>query len=484
MADFVKRTHFFDNQFLRAADLGVEQAYHIGMRRRLNTSLHTWGVVPGGLEVHFEAGATAITVTPGTAIDDQGREIVLLDPSDPIDLSGLPADRDVHVFIAYREGETDESAETGVSGATRVTEQPQLGRSTDVPGDPGTNLVLGVVKRAGTQVTGVEEGARRAVGVAAGALEARTVRLRDDAVDPSRWVTLRLTAPGLAALDGGLGIGTGDPDPAVTLDVRGPARAGSLTITDPGGTPVPGTGIGVATDIEGDSPWLRIAGATDAGVQRLALQGDRIRVGGHVGIGAAPRADRPLVVSGGEMHVDGGYSFQDRASPGDLDALGRGQRWTLYAQDRIARMWTPDGGDLLMLSSGGDLRVTGTLRAGDPTGIIKAWSTRGVVRNGAPSRFGRTTVSYAAAGFTEVYDAFVVMQGFSCFPFDDPERFAVIAPGRAANTGAIPQHAWVRLDHIDTATATAFVQGYCSESDAQNEGDNTMLFLLVMFGRT
>ena len=68
MAEFVKRAHFFDNQFVRADDFNLEQGYQVAMRRRHNRDLHTWGVVPGGLEIQFRSNAEAITVSPGMAM--------------------------------------------------------------------------------------------------------------------------------------------------------------------------------------------------------------------------------------------------------------------------------------------------------------------------------------------------------------------------------------------------------------------------------
>src|SRR5690349_6066506 len=106
MADFVKRANYFDNQFVRAADFNLEQDYQVSMRRRHNRDLHTWGVVPGGLEVQLKSGAQSVTVSPGMAIDGRGQEVVLLDPSDPIDLSGIPADKPAYIVVSYSEAET------------------------------------------------------------------------------------------------------------------------------------------------------------------------------------------------------------------------------------------------------------------------------------------------------------------------------------------------------------------------------------------
>ena len=41
------RVRFFNGQFLQAADLVDEQAYHVQMRWRHNLALHSWGIVAG-----------------------------------------------------------------------------------------------------------------------------------------------------------------------------------------------------------------------------------------------------------------------------------------------------------------------------------------------------------------------------------------------------------------------------------------------------
>ena len=46
----VERLHYYNGQRLDAADLGLEQHYHLAMRRLLNRGLFTPGVVDG-LEV-------------------------------------------------------------------------------------------------------------------------------------------------------------------------------------------------------------------------------------------------------------------------------------------------------------------------------------------------------------------------------------------------------------------------------------------------
>src|SRR5207244_9117084 len=75
--DVTKRMKYFDRQFLRASDFQVEQAYHMDRHRRHTQLLHQPGVAKD-LDVTGTADPTMVTVSPGTAIDSEGREIVVL----------------------------------------------------------------------------------------------------------------------------------------------------------------------------------------------------------------------------------------------------------------------------------------------------------------------------------------------------------------------------------------------------------------------
>ena len=96
MAD-IKRPNYFTSQFLVEKDFNDEQAYHVNMRRRHNRLLHAFGVADGLLVTR--AGPTSVLVSPGTAVDRDGREIVLQDARTfPLQTSGNNLD----VFLRIR----------------------------------------------------------------------------------------------------------------------------------------------------------------------------------------------------------------------------------------------------------------------------------------------------------------------------------------------------------------------------------------------
>src|SRR5437773_6705883 len=133
MADPIQRVHYFDHQFLHVDDFDTEQDYHVEMRRRHNRVLHTPGIAEG-LRVTFASGSnvTAVTVRAGTAVDSQGREIVLVDDR-TVELASLADGAPAFIAISYRQTETRQTTETGVAGNTRLVEDPLVESLTSAP---------------------------------------------------------------------------------------------------------------------------------------------------------------------------------------------------------------------------------------------------------------------------------------------------------------------------------------------------------------
>jgi hypothetical protein len=257
MADEIKRLHYFDHQFLRAADFTDEQEYHLQMRRRHQRVLHTAGIAEG-LVLSFASGASRATLSAGAAVDGSGREIVLAANTQTVDLSGFGG-KTVYVTISHDEQETDPTSETGVTGNTRWTESPLVGVTESPPSDPSRDLIVGrVTVGADGKITatddGVEPNRRRSAGAVGGDLEVRGLALTDPGVAPSQWPRMRLGAPSTAALQGDLHV-SGDVDTTGTVDGRdvsadGTALDGHLGRTDnPHGTTA--AQVGAPTSVSG-----------------------------------------------------------------------------------------------------------------------------------------------------------------------------------------------------------------------------------------
>ena len=73
-----ERLRFFDGQRLFASDLDGLEAFHREMRRLHLSTLHEPGIA-AGFAVAGEEGDRTVRIGPGYAIDDLGREIVLVE---------------------------------------------------------------------------------------------------------------------------------------------------------------------------------------------------------------------------------------------------------------------------------------------------------------------------------------------------------------------------------------------------------------------
>jgi hypothetical protein len=99
------RPRYFFGQLLDVDDLRADQEYSMQKRRVHNRALHGWGVVCG-LEVTPSSEAT-ITVLPGYAVDENGRDIVVGEPVS-LDVSGDPPSpggrhQDLDIVLRYAE---------------------------------------------------------------------------------------------------------------------------------------------------------------------------------------------------------------------------------------------------------------------------------------------------------------------------------------------------------------------------------------------
>jgi hypothetical protein len=124
------RLNYFNGQRLAASDLRTEQGHHLGMRRVLNRSLYSPGVVTG-LQVEPDRADPTnpadkswrhrVVVRRGLAFDHLGREIFL--PQDmSVQVMGAPSTTPGEVFgnlltIAYREQRQHPSSERCSVGA-------------------------------------------------------------------------------------------------------------------------------------------------------------------------------------------------------------------------------------------------------------------------------------------------------------------------------------------------------------------------------
>jgi hypothetical protein len=284
MTDIVKRLNYYDHQFLRAPDFTDEQTYHLGMRRRHNSGLHTWGIVQGLDVIPTSGSNTKVTVVAGFAIDSTGREIVLPADTD-LDLAAATSGTMLYITIAYDEVPSDPTTEAGGPGNTRITESskpPSFSTSAPTGTDIGMTLILAKVLRTATGLGPVDKTDRTYAGVKLGSgLTVNALTLRNDNVAQANWPVLNCSGANQASLaNAGLELGKalrieGGTSATDTADYFSFGGYGTFGIDAPGvpngrfvvqnsgnvgiGTPIPNSALHLAL-----GKALRIEGGTSA----------------------------------------------------------------------------------------------------------------------------------------------------------------------------------------------------------------------------
>ena len=128
------------------------------------------------------------------------------------------------------------------------------------------------------------------------------------------------------------------------------------------------------------------------------------------------------------------------------------------------------------LRIGRDLKVTGNQN------IIRVKTETFRKMNAGKDTPGDWEFTYPLAlgeQFTEVYDVFAMLHGFSIWANNDRPQFN--RWNHVPGLDVIPQHVFVRVDGHDLTHAWG--QHYASQSDADQEWNNTVLFTVVVIGR-
>ncbi|MFZ4664109.1 MAG: hypothetical protein ACOYNY_44330 [Caldilineaceae bacterium] len=143
---------------------------------------------------------------------------------------------------------------------------------------------------------------------------------------------------------------------------------------------------------------------------------------------------------------------------------------------------------------GGSLLQIDHLKVLGEQNIIKVYTQKEVVKNGGVNVAGTWEIDYSAQKFSEVYACIPIFQGFAVIGIGENEDFH--KPHHATDVRGIPQIVHVQVDHFDKQKASG--RTYCSESgeptgqllfgkftegNGDTEGDNTVLFTLLVLGK-
>jgi len=205
MADKDKRLKFYNGQFLQQQDFTDEQEYHLDRLRRHNRQMHTYGVADG-LTVTANVGATSAVVAPGTALDGEGRQIVLTQQRN-VSFGSL-TNQWVLVVISYAEQPSD-PASVGDEGDTRWLERPEVAVIPET-GAPAADVRIRLARLqiAGNGTVSQHDTAvRTSAGVRLGTEVAiERIRLSRPGVSSNLWPVLSSGAAQQADLTGNLNV--------------------------------------------------------------------------------------------------------------------------------------------------------------------------------------------------------------------------------------------------------------------------------------
>lgn len=442
-----KRVRFFDGQFLQDQDFIDEQKYHLDREHRHNRQLHGAGIVEG-LTV-TAIGPNLVTVAAGTAIDSDGRQLVLAEAHD----QAIDAEDDStgnHLYLVYQELATDQQAGTGSADDTRWQELPQvvlIPQGQDYEGDmPPVLLAELALDNRGN------------VDVNTGDCEYAGVRMPGPTADASTLRTApnnRVMLTGALSVTETVGIGTSTLSPDSRLQVNGTIEIkvddadSKLRFHDPGNAQYSmgidqsdkgkfklnaGPELGEAAQLVMSSSGNIGIGTEDVDNNRLhvhdgstLLGGDltvqnTLSVSGHVGIGT--NASDSLLALKGENGYDIGITQKQVGGEATMELTTADSEGTQATRlllrgannDANIEFYRGKSGqeklNLMIDGMTGDVEVKGTLTAGKLVGegafsrgmilmwsgsvsnLPKGWKLCNGEDNGTPDLRGQFIVGY------------------------------------------------------------------------------------------
>jgi hypothetical protein len=316
-----KRVRFFDGQYLQDQDFVDEQKFHIDRQRRHHRTLHVAGIADGLTVSKSADGAARVTVTPGTAIDSDGRQLVLAEAV-TTELAGAQlANKTLNLYLIYREQPADLQTQAGSRDHSRWLENPEIKAVVkgEAPGgDYPPVLLAELTLDASGNITAVSDNVRQYSGLRLPGPGAAASTLRADAAGLVRL-------QGALSVSGNVGIGTTTPK-AFQVTLPESSKGGNM----------PGAGVTIAG---GDSASIELRGtgtpyidfAKDAATTdfhaRIRLTAtDKLAIeGANVGIGTTDPGSNKLKVAG-NTYLDGTLTATGNTSIGASASLSFGSQ--------------------------------------------------------------------------------------------------------------------------------------------------------------
>jgi len=304
--DSISRVNYFSGESLLTVDFQDEQGYHKQMREQLIQGLLSPGVIKG-LDVTWTHPATSLTVCAGTALDSEGRLIVLAQDTS-YHPDSLVDGKQNYLVIGYDEQLSDLAVSPYGQGYKRCQEAPQISCRQDF--DPsGQAVLLAVIAAAGGAIQAIYYCSGSDVRQYVGAT-LQSVQLVDDSDTGSR------PTASLAMAEDTLAISS----PEIVLE----GALTAATVTSANGN-FSGSFSGV---FKGDGTRLKLPSSTN--YWRRDDQDDLYYTDGNVAIGDTNASDACLTVRRGSAAQPpallkvGGANLSDPNRPPALMAVQNG----------------------------------------------------------------------------------------------------------------------------------------------------------------
>jgi hypothetical protein len=220
----IERVNYFNGERLEARDFRAEQDYFVRVRRLLNRSLYSPGIVKGLEVTKHPTDKHKVMVAPGLAFDAAGREIALLDAL-AVQVVGMPSTSAGTVLgnflvISYTEQRGAPSSDScrpvkscggdlEWSGPTRIRSNVKIETVDTWPSDASGRIVLAQIElKQGCEVADILSGVRKY------AVAAKPPKVRGVAIEGEKDIDSANPKRLFFHIDGGY------PD-AMTLVLRG-----------------------------------------------------------------------------------------------------------------------------------------------------------------------------------------------------------------------------------------------------------------------
>jgi hypothetical protein len=514
----IERLNYYEGEYLGAADFEAEQEYHRDMRRRHNVGQHTWGIVNGfDLAQVPNGGKTPVTnltevdiyIQPGMAVDGFGREIVSLNKTQLTqdlfnayyDPNPAAPPKPMYVWISYAQTMLQPAAD-----ACSATKQPNaFGRVQE-----SFALTVTPTQVGPTDDLIVVDGSAMPAPIEPALLPSPPstpppgviVLPYDDSVPYQEFPIYD------SSVNWYIPLGRVFWDPHNTVFVQQPdswAAAGrqyvgivASSLQTPTSSLVIQNRFAPFPLPDDPNPFSGGVGVEIAGsltVDRLLDATQQTLIGGRFDpANPTPLSPLTIIARGTNEELiqfrnpSGQETWLICENPGGNNpGIHFGEIAPGGTAPGTTRLFIQDGGNVGIgtlaptktLDVAGDVLVEGSLKVSGNQNIFgvktftKALSNQNIVDG-----FREWTVDYPGQ-FESVYLVLAVFQGFSIFGNDGNLKFD--GKGHAPGGDFIPQHAFVRVAGWNNSTANGFC--YCSKSRQDEEGDNTILFTVVVFGK-